>query len=69
MLKKTQDLNLAQTKFFSFANLNSVSAHNYIKFSLLRVYLSTHNFDVICISETYLDTDTSHEDDNLEIVG
>ena len=50
-------------------NLNSVSAHNYIKLSLLRVYVSTHKFDVICIFETYLDSDTSHEDPNLEIIG
>ena len=25
-----------------------------MKLSLLRAYLSTHKFDVICISETYL---------------
>ena len=50
-------------------NLNIISAHNYIKLSLLRAYLSTHRFDVICLSETYLDSDTSHEDANLEIVG
>ena len=42
-------------------NLNSISAHDYIKL------LSTHRFDVICLSETYLDPDTSHEDANLEI--
>ena len=50
-------------------NLDSISAHNYIKLSLLKVYLSTNKFDVICISETYLDADTSHEDANPEIVG
>ena len=50
-------------------NLNSISAHNYIKLSLLRAYLSTHRFCVICLSETYLDSDTSHEDASLEIVG
>ena len=61
MLKKTQDLNLAQTKFSPF----TIG----IKLSLLRTYLSTHRFYVICISETYLDSDTSHEDANLEIVG
>ena len=49
--------------------MNSISAHNYIKLSLLGAYLSTHRFDVICLSETYLDSDTSHEDANLEIVG
>ena len=50
-------------------NLNIISAHNYIKVSLLRAYISTHKFDVICISETYLDSDTSDDDNNLKIVG
>ena len=50
-------------------NLNSISAHNYIKVSLLRAYISTHKFDVICISETYLDSDISDDDDNLKIAG
>ena len=50
-------------------NLNSISAHNYIKVSLLRVYISTHKFDVICISETYLDSNTSDDDDNLKVAG
>ena len=49
-------------------NLNSISAHNYIKLSLLRDYVSTYKFDVICISETYLNSDTSTVDENLEIV-
>ena len=50
-------------------NLNSISADNNIKLSILRGYLSTHRFDVICLSEIYLDSDTFHEDANLEIVG
>ena len=58
-----------QIFFICHWNLNSISAYNYIKISLLRVYLSTHKFDVICMPETYLDYDTSHEDDNLEIIG
>ena len=43
-------------------NLSSISAHNYIKLFFLRA----HRFDVICLSETYLDSDTPHEDTNLE---
>ena len=39
-------------------NLKIISAQNYIKLSLLRAYLSTHKFDVICISENYLDSDS-----------
>ena len=50
-------------------NLNSISAHNYIKVSLLRAYISTHKFDVICISETYLDSDKSDDDDNPKNAG
>ena len=50
-------------------NLSSSSRHNYIKLYLLGAYLSTHRFHVICLSETYLDSDTSYEDANLEIVG
>ena len=37
-----------------FWNFNSISAHNYIKLSLLRVYVSTQKIDAICISQTYL---------------
>ena len=43
--------------------------NNYIKVLLLRAYTSTHKFDVICISETYLDSDTSDDDDNLKMAG
>ena len=50
-------------------NLNSIAAHNYIKVSLSRAYISTHKFDVICIYETHLDRDRSDIDDNLKIAG
>ena len=33
-------------------NLNSITAHNYLKISLLRAYVSLHIFDLVCISET-----------------
>ena len=35
----------------------------------MRVYISLHNFDVVCISETYLDSATVLGDENLEIAG
>ena len=50
-------------------NLNSITAHNYLKISLLRAYILLHNFDVVCMSETYLDSTTALDDENLEIVG
>ena len=48
-------------------NLNSITAHNYLKISLLRPYISLHNFNVVSISETYLDSTTALDDENLEI--
>ena len=50
-------------------NLNSLSAHNYAKIFLLKAYIAIHRFDIICISETYLDSSTSPDDNNLEISG
>ena len=35
----------------------------------MRAYISLHNFDVICISETYLDSSTALDDENLQIAG
>ena len=50
-------------------NLNSISAHNFIKLSLLSAYISVHNFDILCLSETYLDSTISTNDSNLIIPG
>ena len=48
-------------------NLNSISAHNYSKLFLLKACIAIHKFDLICLSETYLDSSTTSDDDNLEI--
>ena len=37
--------------------------------SLLKVYIIVHKFDIICLSNTYLDSGTRHDDDNSEIAG
>ena len=50
-------------------NLNSISPHNYTKISLLTAYVLVHDFDIICLSETYLNSETSTDDQNLEIPG
>ena len=50
-------------------NLNSMSAHNYSKISLLTAYISIHDFDIICLSETYLTSTTDINDENLKIPG
>ena len=47
-------------------NLNSISADNYAKVFLLKAYIAIHKFDIIFISETYLDSSTPSVDSNLE---
>ena len=48
-------------------NLNSIPAHNFLKNSLLNAYNSLHKFDIICLSETYLDSSILTQDPNLEM--
>ena len=50
-------------------NLNSISAHTFTKVSLLWAYISVHKFEIICLSETYLNSKISSYDENLEIPG
>ena len=58
-------------EYFSIChwNLNSVSAYNYTKLSSLKVFIAVHKFDIICFSETYLDSNIALDDENLEISG
>ena len=50
-------------------NLNSISAHDYSKLFLLKAYISVQKFDIICLSETYLDSTVPLDYDNLVISG
>ena len=50
-------------------NLNRISAHDYSKLFLLKAYISVHKFDIICLSETYLDSTVPLDDDNLVTFG
>ena len=50
-------------------NLNSISAHYYSKLFHLKAYISVHKFDIICLSETYLDSTVPLDDDNMVISG
>ena len=36
--------------------LNSLTAHIYLKVSFLRAYVAIKKFDVVCLSEIYLDS-------------
>ena len=50
-------------------NLNSLTAQNYLKVSLLRVYVAIRKFDVVRLSETYLDWPNLSDDDNFNLPG
>ena len=50
-------------------NLNSIATHSFNKVSLLKAYITIYNYDVICFSETYLDSSILSDDKNLEIPG
>ena len=41
----------------------------FTKVSLLSAYISVHKFDIICLSETYLNSEIPSDDENLEIAG
>ena len=50
-------------------NLNSISGHNYTKLFLLKACIAIHKSDIICLSETYFDSSTTSDDENLAISG
>ena len=50
-------------------NLDSISAYDCCKLFLLNSYNLCHKCDIVCLSETYLDSNTPLDDDILEISG
>ena len=50
-------------------NLNSLWVDNFVKVALLSAFLSTHDFDVLCLSETFLDSSITDDDPRLSING
>ena len=48
-------------------NLNSLTAHSYLKVSLFRALVAFKKFDVVCLSETYLDSSNISDDDNFNL--
>ena len=48
-------------------NLNSIIAHNFAKVNLLQACTAIHEFDMICLSKSYLYLTVSSDNDNLSI--
>ena len=56
---------------FSIAywNLSSIAAQNFVKLSQLEAYNTMHSYDLICLSETWLDSTTSIDYNDLSLKG
>ena len=50
-------------------NLNSMTAHSFEKINLLEAYNTIKKFDVICLSESYLDSSIASHNHDLNIKG
>ena len=50
-------------------NLNSITAHDFARLSLPTAYNPVHSFDIICLSETYLNSEAPPNDTRLELPG
>ena len=61
--------NTGKKNYFCHWNLNSIAARNFAKLVLLKAYNSVHKFDIICLLETYLDSNILPDDSNLDISG
>lgn len=48
-------------------NLNSIAAHNFSKLTSLEAYNLIHKYDIICLSETYLDSAYKLDDEALAL--
>ena len=54
---------------FCHWNLNGLTAHDNIKISLLQAYVTQYNCDIICLSETFLNSSIQNDDDRIKIDG
>ena len=50
-------------------NVNSIPSHNFIKLSMLEAFNSIHKYDLICISESFVDSSYSSDDPSLTLKG
>ena len=55
------------TMSFCHWSLNGIAAHNFSKVSLQQAMTSTHEYDIICLPETFLDTSFNSIDDRINI--
>ena len=54
---------------FCHWNLNGLAAHDFIKVPLVEAFITSNNFDLVCLSETFLDSTIPNDDVNIQING
>ena len=54
---------------FCHWNLNGLAAHDFIKVPLVEAFITSNNFDLVCLSETFLDSTILNEDVNIQMKG
>ena len=59
------------TKYLSLCywNLNNLAAHDFAKINALKAFNATEKFDIIYMSESYLDSTISSDDSSLSLDG
>ena len=50
-------------------NLNGLTAHDYIKTTLIQACITDQNFDIVCLSETFLNSSIQNDDYKLKTNG
>ena len=63
-----------QTLFLNIHNickckLDGITAHDSIEISLLQSYITKHNYDIVCLSETFLNSSIQTNDKGIVIDG
>ena len=54
---------------FCHWNLNGLAAHDFVEMSSIETFIRTHNFDSLCLSETFLDSSVDISDTRINING
>ena len=48
---------------------NGLAAHDFVTTSLIETFIASRNFDIICLSETFLDSSIDISDTRINIYG
>ena len=54
---------------FGHWDFNGIAVHDFVKVILMDAFIKANNFDIICLSETFLDSTTPLNDERLCIKG